>query len=100
MKDRGMIKWRPFNSVVPNRELFSNEKEPDKPALSKDELEEYEEILKWSFYTGSNIEITYLEKNKVKSLVGIVVKIDSIKKNIYLNSKVLNFRQIYRVKKK
>ena len=100
MKDRGMLKWRPFNSVVPNRELLSEDKIPDKPALSKDELEEYEEILKWSFYTGSNIEITYLEKNKVKSIVDVVLKIDSIKKNIYLNNKILNFRQIYRVKKK
>ena len=99
MNDRGMIKWRPFNSVVPSKELLRKDVQIDKPSLSSDEVSDLEEKVKNSFYTQSIITITYFYDNKVFKTSAYVTKIDSIKKNIYLsNSKIINFRQIYEIK--
>lgn len=51
MNDRGMIKWRPFNSVVPSKELLRKDVQIDKPSLSSDEVSDLEEKVKNSFYT-------------------------------------------------
>ena len=48
-KDRGMIKWMPFNSVVSNKEiLYSLIKEKEKitkPHISEDETNEFEKTM-------------------------------------------------------
>ena len=98
MNDRGMKKWRPFNAVAPGKELLKREIQIEPPSLSKDEESEYEELLTNSLYTHSKIEITYYEDNQIKVITDHVIKLDSIKKNIYLKNKTINFRQIYRVK--
>lgn len=98
MEDRGMKKWRPFNSVTPSRELLKKDNPISKPDLSKDEISVFEELITDSLYTHSSVTITYLEDGLIKTLSDYVVRIDPIKKNIYLKTKMINFRQIYKVK--
>lgn len=98
MKDRGMIKWRPFNAVVSGKELLKDNKTLPKPNLSSDELETLEETIKTSLYTKSPIMITYLKNNKKLKEEKTVLKLDPINKNIYFTDKTkINFRQIYKV---
>ena len=98
MKDRGMIKWRPFNAVISGKELLKDNKTLPKPNLSSDELETLEETIKTSLYTKSQIMITYLKNNKKLKEEKTVLKLDPINKNIYFTDKTkINFRQIYKV---
>lgn len=99
MNDRGMKKWRPFNAVVPNRELLKKESSISIPLLSKDEISEFEEILKDSLYTHSKIKCFYIENGKEFFLEDYVLKLDPVKKNIYFKNKTLNFRQIHRIER-
>lgn len=99
MKDRGMLKWKPFNSVVPSKNLFTNCENIQKPNLTSEEAYEYEELLKYSLYNHSKIKIIYLENEKKCELTSTVKKLDPIHKNIYFtNGKIINFRQIYIIK--
>lgn len=99
MKDRKMIKWRPFNSVVPSNELLKKEENIKRPNLSKDEIMEYEEILKFSLYNALQITVVYFNANKISEIKSKVIKIDSLTQNIYFkDGTIINFRQIYKVK--
>lgn len=98
MKNRDEIKWKPFNSVVPASYLLKNDESVVRPNLSTDEINEYEEILKKSLYLSSPITIKYIENNKIMEITDYVIKLDPLKKNIYLSQKTINFRQIYHIK--
>ena len=98
MSERDFKKWKPFNSVVPSSELLRSEEHIEAPVLSKDELEDFEEKLKASLYLKSEIELTYIENNKIHTLKDYVIKLDPLKKNVYLKTKVINFRQICNIK--
>lgn len=100
MKDRGMTKWRPFNAVVSSKELLKKPDNFEFPNLSDEEIEEYEEILKVSMYTHSKVKITYIEGGSKKCIEDIVADLDSIKKDVILKSKKINFRQIYKIENK
>lgn len=97
MNNREYKKWRPFNSVVSARELISNNEKVPTPSLSKDEITEYEELLKESLYLKNNLTIIYLEKGTTKEITDFVIKLDPIKKNIVLSTKTINFRQILKI---
>ena len=98
MNDRNFKKWKPFNSVVPTKALLKNDTSIEVPSLSKDELEEFEEKLKMSLYLKTKLEITYIENNSYKTITDYVIKLDSLKKNVYLTHKTINFRQICNIK--
>ena len=97
-KDRDTKKWRPFNSVVPSSELLKRDIILEVPSLSKDEIMDFEEKLKSSMYIKNPIEITYIDNNKVLKIKDVVVRLDPLKKNIYLKNAVINFRQIINIK--
>lgn len=99
MNDRGMKKWRPFNAVVPASELLNLKENVPLPNLSSYEIEEYEELLKSSMYTRSKVKITYIENGKIKIVEDYVYTIEPVKKDIFLHSKRINFRQIVKVEK-
>lgn len=98
MTNRGYKKWKPFNSVVSSRELINQKDTISYPNPSKDEILEYEEIIKESLYLKSNITIKYIEKGIIKEITDYVIRIDPLKKNIILSTKTINFRQIYKIK--
>lgn len=98
MNDRNFKKWKPFNSVVPTKALLKKDETIEVPIHSKDELEDFEEKLKMSLYLKSKIEITYIENNTYKTINDYVIKLDSLKKNVYLTNKTINFRQICNIK--
>lgn len=98
MNDRDYKKWKPFNSVVPAKELLKKDDTIEIPTLSKDELEEFEEKLKTSLYLKSKITLSYIEKNKIYTLTDYVTRLDPLKKNVYFKTKNINFRQIINIK--
>lgn len=98
-KDRGMIKWQPFNSVINNKTLINSilkEKEKiRKPELSDEEIELLEDKIIVSYYTHSNLLITYYQDGYLLKTISKIIKIDQIYKKVYLdNHKILLFKQI------
>ena len=99
MNDRGMKKWRPFNAVVPAKVLLEKDESIPLPELSEDEIGYYEDILISSLYTHSPIKIYFIENGKKKEVKDYVKSFDSISKNVILQSRKINFRQIYKIDK-
>ena len=99
MNRRDYIKWRPFNSVVSAKDLLERNESASYRELSKDEIMEYEELLKVSLYLKTNLIITYYENGTLKEITDYVIGLDPLKKNVILKSKTINFRQIAKIKK-
>lgn len=97
-KDRGMIKWMPFNSVVSNKEilysLLKEKEKTSKPIMSDDEKKTLEESIIDAYYMQDKIHITYYKKGYTYEYYGLIKKIDSSNKLIYLNNLKLLFNQI------
>ena len=64
-KDRGMIKWAPFNSVVNSKELTKEIlKERERiilPTLSEDNYYQIEQMIINAYFTKSTVTIVYFE---------------------------------------
>ena len=97
-KDRGMIKWMPFNSVVASKDiLYSLMKEKTKvtrPIMSDDEIKTIEDAIIDAYYTEQKVYITYFKNVYNYEYYGKIKKIDSSNKLIYLNNLKLLFNQI------
>lgn len=98
MNSRDEKKWKPFNAVVPARVLLEKDTREQIPTLSKDMVMEFEERLKESMYLKSLLKIYYIENGKRCSINDYVVGLDPLKKNVFLKTKTINFRQIYDIR--
>ena len=100
-KDRGMIKWMPFNSVVSNKEVLASiikeKAKVNKPIMSDDEKSVIEEAIIDAFYMQNKVNITYYKKGYTYEYNGTIKKIDSSNKLIYLTNCRLLFNQIIKV---
>ena len=103
MRDRGMIKWAPFDSVIGTKKLcYDILKEKDYiqiPILSQEQLEDIESNILSSYYSKSNLKITYYYMGKIYNTNSKIKYIDKYKNQIILNNgKILFFKQILGVK--
>ena len=100
--DRGMIKWMPFNSVVPLNNIKIKIKEERNtvsfPILSEDELATIQDNLFTAYHSKEEVIITYFYHNNLYKLKGIIDNIIIDKKLIILNKDIkLYFNQIIKV---
>lgn len=98
MKDRGIIKWQPFNSVISSQKIMENlrkEKEKvEKPILSDEEIKEIEEKIIEAYYSQELVILKFYKDGYINSLRGKIKKIDQITKMIYFNDTKIFFKQI------
>ncbi len=98
MRDRGMIKWVPFNSVVSNKEILSSIlKEKNKismPILSEEQKNINEQKLLIAYYSKSKINIKYYQNGEFNFTNSYIKKIDFIYHKIYFDNKTILFDQI------
>ncbi len=96
--DRGFIKWQPFNSVIPNKNILDNIKNNEhisKPILFPEEIENLNKEIIEAYYSHNLIELTIYENNKIRTYKTTITKIDSNIKTIHLeNNKTIYFSQI------
>ena len=102
MKDRGMIKWQPFQSVVPTnlivKSLLEEKKKVTKPVLSDDQLDNLDILLAEYFYNQSKIQIKYFQNNKVKEIQGIITNINADLKIVTISGHLnLHISQILQI---
>ena len=101
-KDRGIIKWLPFNSIVGEQELIEKTiKEKNKikkPHLSQEQMEQNEQRIIEAFYEQEPVKIFYFQDGVIKETKTKIINIDSAYKKIYLkNQKTLLFLQIIKI---
>ena len=98
MIDRGIIKWKPFESCLSKNEIDKIITERNciqkYPILSNDQLILIEEKIVLSFQTQTEILLKYYKNNRITTERGIVSKIDKIQKKICFNSKSIEFYKI------
>ena len=100
--DRGIIKWLPFQSLVPNKEIIKKIKEEkniiEKPLLSKEQQMDIENKLIEAFYEQINITLDYYLNGHIKTIKSKIINIDYVYKKItFEHNLILLFSQIIKI---
>ena len=94
---RGMIKWRPFNSLLNNKDIKEIEKNRlkiTKPIIMEDRIIEINEILTNALNNNLNIKIKHYSIKSLKITTGKIEKINIIEKYILINKTRIYFKNI------
>jgi len=98
---RGMIKWKPFNTLINNKDIneisISRLKE-NKPTIMEDKINEINNILQLSTNNNLNLEIKYWHINRLKSITGNIKKINTNEKYILINQTRIYFKNLINIK--
>ena len=102
MKDRGMIKWQPFDSLIPSKDIINsiliNKNKVAKPTLSIDQLENLNELLKECYYNQNIVNIKYFKNNNIYNIKGKIKAIDVNNKIVLINKTLkLHISQILQI---
>ena len=101
MIDRGIIKWRPFDSCYSSKQVVNEVKTKrlkiNMPILSDDQKNSIEEKIVDAFNLQTTIKIEYFYDGFIKNEIGKINYIDKDEKKIYLNNKSLYFKQILKI---
>ncbi|MGI6782552.1 MAG: YolD-like family protein [Acholeplasmataceae bacterium] len=88
--DRGIIKWAPFDGLAGFNDLYLtlkyNLNKKDKPTLSEEQLYYMDLKIKEAIYENRHITVVYFNNGYTNNLYGLVTKIDSLKRIIYLDN--------------
>ncbi len=100
MKDRGFIKWQPFNSLITPKEVLENTEIYEvEPTLFPEEKEKLAELIKTAYLAQSKITMEFYENNQIKELNTYIKNIDPIYNTLKLdNGKIIAFEQIHNLK--
>jgi len=98
--DRGIIKWQPFNSVIPTKTILNtNTKVIPHPSFFPEEIEDLTNKILEAYYANNTIELSIYEQNKINKYLTTITKINSNNKTIKLkNNKTIFFNQIIAIK--
>ena len=98
--DRGIIKWRPFNSLGnTSKMILASNKQKTRismPILSEDQVYEINDKIKCSL--NNLVNIKYYQNGYLYEINGTIKKIDAINKYLYINNKRIYFRFIVKFK--
>ena len=90
MKERGMVKWQPFASLPEQgdyiNKLIYKMNKIERPILSEDKLNELNQTLFRCYENKEMIRLEYYFDGYIYIVEGIIVKIDTIKKNIIMEN--------------
>ena len=94
---RGMMKWRPFASLVQYRdyyeEMLENRKKREKPELSEDQVEEINGLL-CSLKKGEEVRVTYFLDGNVRKKEGVFLRSDDCSDDLILDDLVVPFANL------
>ena len=97
---RGMIKWKPFNSLLNKndiQEIIKKKTLIQKPSIMEDKIIEINNTLIESINNNSKVEITYFNKGLLNKQIGIIEKINKIEKYILINKKRIYFKNLFNI---
>lgn len=97
---RGMIKWKPFNTLLNNRdinEIIMIRNKVEKPIIMEDRISEIDNLLKVAINENKEIRVKYFDKGELKYINGNIRNINTIEKYILINSIRIYFKNLIRV---
>lgn len=100
MKDRGMIKWQPFDSVFSSKKMVQNviweKSKVSKPCLSEEQMAEIEEKIWEGFHNQVRVTICYFFQNQYYKKQNMIISaIQLAQKRLLLSDhSLLYFDQI------
>ena len=87
-KDRGIIKWLPFDSLVNSKSVVESilyeKRKVKKPILSLEQMEEIEKKLIEAFYEQEKITLQIYKNGYIKSITSTIASMDGTYKKITL----------------
>lgn len=98
---RGMIKWKPFNTLINDRdinEIINFRLRENKPTIMEDKITEINNILLLSINKTLNLEIKYWHINLLKTITGNIKKINTNEKYILINQTRIYFKDLINIK--
>lgn len=100
--DRGIIKWQPFNSVTPSKEIINKivkEKQKiNKPILSEEQLNNIQSSLFEAYNNEISTTIAYFKNGVILKERNYIKILDLSHNRIILNNnKVIYFNQIIKI---
>ncbi len=103
MHDRGEIKWAPFNSIINGKyivsEIENKKKRINKPMLSDEQINNIEKTILEALTNKVMVDLTFYKEGFLYHDKGIILKVDSSLKKIYLNNThILYFWDIINIK--
>lgn len=101
-KDRGIIKWQPFNSFTDQKQLIYNllqeKQKVKKPILSLEQQKEIEEKIIEAFYEQINIVLKVYKNEKIITINSRITSLDPVYKRLTLeNNTTILFSQIIQI---
>ena len=94
---RGMIKWKPFNTLLNNRdinEIIMIRNKVEKPIIMEDRISEIDNLLKVAIKENKEIKVKYFDKGELKYINGNIRNINTIEKYILINSIRIYFKNL------
>lgn len=97
---RGMIKWKPFNTLINGRDIKEIEKTKlliKKPIIMEDRINKINAYLIEAINNNLNVEIKHFNKGILNSDIGKINKINKNEKYILINNIRIYFKNIINV---
>ena len=101
-KDRGIIKWLPFQSLTPTKkvvnQILQEKAKVTKPIISLEQQEEIENLIMEAFYEQIEATITYYYQGYIVQETTSISQINQVSKKIILkNNHIILFNQILKI---
>lgn len=100
MKDRGMVKWAPYKSLIEQEDFMGNMKKKrqriEKPLNLEEKSEEIDMLLRQ--YHGQKVVVSYYEDGFIEKISGTIDLIDTTYKFVLVNGDRLYLRNIIDIK--
>lgn len=102
MKDRGMIKWMPFDSLTSSKQvvqtILKEKNKVLKPVLSEEQMLEIENRLWEGFHNQMIVHVSYYFRGRILNKDSIISSIQkNSKKIIFKDYSFLYFDQILKI---
>ena len=98
---RGMIKWKPFNTLLKESDIIEIEQKKqliNKPTLMTDRINYINETLIEALKNNLNTNIEYFSHGMLKTTNGKIDKLNTLEKYILINKTRIYFKNLINIK--
>ena len=94
--DRGMIKWKPFNTLLKYKDILDIERNRnliDKPVIMEDRIIKIDNILK-DANENTLVKVKYFNKGILFYITGNIKNVNEIEKYILINNTRIYYKNL------
>ncbi len=94
---RGMIKWKPFNTLLNNKdinEIIKTRNLVQKPIIAEDRIIEINNDLNEALNNNKTLKIKYFNEGELKTTTGNIQNINTKEKYILVNNIRIYFKNL------